>query len=185
MLIGIIGKSESGKSTLADFIEEIKPEYFTKSFKEPLADMMRALHMPIDTQEQKKLVTNVVATAEHIKAKLDMFGGYLTRRGVAQHTAMFFRNHIDPDFFVKAAMKDINKDHDVIFDDVRFQNEVHYIKQMGGIIIRVNRFKGDPGNVHVSESHDLIFDYQVDNVGTEKDLFDWTQVFCMTKLIKG
>ena len=70
-----------------------------------------------------------------------------------------------------------------IISDVRFPNEVQAIKDRGGIVIRINRFK-DNKDLHASEIHipTLEVDYEIDNFGTISELYEKVQTLYTTKI---
>ena len=60
----------------------------------------------------------------------------------------------------------------VVADDVRFENEVKIIKDMGGIIVRMTR----PSSVktsHESESQDFDADLVIENNGTTEKVINF------------
>ena len=157
MIIGITGKPESGKTTLANFMVEQNKRYRRASFAKPLKDLMNCIRLPIDTHEEKNMTTDIVANSDHVLSGCDMRNGLLTRRGVAQFLGTeLIRKRLDPDMFVSLAL---NTTHtDLIFDDVRFENEARTIKALGGMLIRIER--NVKGSGHASEQ----LNYNVDEI---------------------
>ena len=51
-----------------------------------------------------------------------------------------FMRYFDPDYWVKASNLD-KLEGRVVIDDLRFPNEAEYIKSLGGIIIRIERYE--------------------------------------------
>jgi dephospho-CoA kinase len=45
---------------------------------------------------------------------------------------------IDPDIWIKYLLTEINDKENIIIDDLRFENEVKYLKEHGFVIIRLN-----------------------------------------------
>lgn len=56
------------------------------------------------------------------------------------------------DFWVNAAIKDIDPKGNYVFTDVRFDNEAIAIKNLNGVIIEVERKSLSNGDLHVSEA---------------------------------
>jgi len=79
------------------------------------------------------------------------------------------RDLIHPDLWVIAARAQIERfgDADIVFDDVRFENEAAMIRELGGLIIHVDRLGADDTDRHRSEDgiHDHIADRFIDNDG--------------------
>ena len=74
------------------------------------------------------------------------------------------RNEVSDDFWVKACLKDYEKDDNWLISDTRFKSEAKGIKDLEGIIVRVNREGAGAGN-HISEIElDYYqFDYVINN----------------------
>jgi len=179
MIIGITGYMLAGKSTLAHALGAFSKEVFEeRHFKTPLLEIMRAAHMPIDTQEDKIITTYIKATEEHRKAGVEITtSGYLTRRGVSQFIASdLIRSHLSTIFFTQAAMAELSNERNVIFDDVRHADEVEVIRGMGGIIIRVTRPGCVPGT-HSTETQEIKEDHLFQNHGTLIELSEWALRF--------
>lgn len=192
MLIGISGKKQVGKSTsgiILDYIcvyamedlvilspyvkEEINKRIYTtryntnyiKSFANILKSM--AAHLcnvnEYDYEDGK------------FKSEIDSTTG-LTHREVLQKIGESMRNTFGDDIWIKSLFSEgYDPKYDTwIITDVRYRNEADYIKDKGGILIRINRNTGYNDN-HKSET-DLDdydkFDYIVDNNGTIDQLID-------------
>lgn len=76
---------------------------------------------------------------------------------------------------------------DWIITDTRFPNEARAIKDVGGIVIRINRIKKDINNQQTARLHPSetsldgwSFDYIIDNDGTINDLIDKVKLMMET-----
>ena len=79
-------------------------------------------------------------------------------------------NVVCDDFWVKACLKEFLKKMIIgLISDVRFKSEAKGIKDLEGIIVRVNREGAGAGN-HISEIDldDYSFDYVINNDGIWK-----------------
>lgn len=89
------------------------------------------------------------AVAHHVgwNGRKDAHGRILLQRlGVA------VRDHVDPQAWVQAAERQIAKvEGDVVVTDVRFPNEVEFIRARHGVVVRVDRPGTGPLNDHASE----------------------------------
>jgi hypothetical protein len=172
-VIGIAGKKRSGKDTIARVIRNIKPESFTYHMSKPLKKSC-AILFDLDNSQLH----------EENKDVLDHRWGLTPRQIFQKLGTDFLRNAYDPQFFIihldyflksnnaRLFYGASNKDF-VIIPDIRFQNEVDYIKEKWeGKVIRVVRDFGfdDP---HPSEREILNLkniDYEIDNNSSLYDL---------------
>lgn len=150
MNIGVTGLAGSGKDTLADILLNHTEKYVKASFAMRLKEM--CTHFGWDGQKDEKgrklLQTIGMALREYsANSWVDILDKYLKE------------NH--PDKFY-------------IFTDVRFKNECDYIKNNGGIIIRIERpsLVLSEAHRHISEAgqKEITPDYTLVNEGSIHDL---------------
>jgi hypothetical protein len=148
-LIGLCGPKGVGKTFFAK-----QQDARVLSFASPIKRMLRQILPPGDWLGERK------------EDQLPDFPKGMTARVALQTLGTEWgRAMIDPDIWVKAAMREaeyflqampISKlstpDNKVIFDDVRFANEAVAIRQAGGKVYRVSRkdFEVSTDN-HISE----------------------------------
>lgn len=145
MIVGIHGKMGAGKSTVADSLVTILKDDFNinstiKSFATPIYNLISLLFD--ETVEEIKLNKNTLVRPR-------TFMGQRTYRELLQNVGMFVRDNADEDVWVNALFGNNNdkilqdwtfNGHEWwIIDDLRFYNEFHRIKDIGGINIKVNR----------------------------------------------
>lgn len=154
MLIGLIGKKSSGKDTFGNIL--INQYGFKKrAFADPLKDCCELLFNL--SKEQ--------LNDEHLKETIDV-NWQMTPREIMQKVGTdLFRNHFNKDFwlllFKQWYLK--NSNQNIICTDVRFQNEADLIKNLGGIIIKIDRHNNTIDS-HESESLNIDFyDYIIYN----------------------
>ena len=147
MLIGFIGKMGSGKTTAADFL--VDSYQFTKhNFKDGLNAELRELYPDIldhfrrcyGWTEETDILS--VKPAPKETRQLQQKHGTEVRRGQ------------DKDYWVKKWIHKYQNmfSDNVVVDDVRFFNEVEAIKNMGGIVVRVERDDIKDTGDHASET---------------------------------
>lgn len=126
MLIGISGKRGTGKTTLGQVLE-------LKYGFEPvgLADSLK---------EMVKEVFNL--TEEHVngslkEAPLPQYSGY-TPRTIMIDVGQFFRKY-DENIWIKKLLDRKPLGKSLVITDVRFWNEANFIKESGGLLVRLNR----------------------------------------------
>ena len=192
MLIGVVGFIGSGKGTVADIL--VNKKDFTKiSFADSVKDATAAIFgwprglLEGDTDESREF-----------REKKDEWwsektGKHITPRNMLQLIGPEAgRDVIHPDLWVLSVERKIGMYKNVVIPDVRFPNEMKFIQNMGGFVIRVRRgddpewydlakAANDPMFLHAPEAHDEMLktgvhysewawigtptDYQLDNVG--------------------
>ena len=191
MLIGISGKKQVGKSTsgiILDYIYKYAgedPAFLSPYVKEEV--IKRIYHTEHYTHYLKSFASVLKSMASDLcnvqgdyedgkfKSEIDPITG-LTHREVLQKIGESMRNTFGDDIWIKSLFSEgYDPKYDTwIITDVRYKNEADYIKDKGGILIRINRNTGYNDN-HKSEI-DLDdynkFDYIVDNNGTIDQLVD-------------
>ena len=205
MIIGISGKAQSGKDTVCKMIvytlwyynysQRLKPfgieHYYTTYerfgdvidftshwYKTSFADKLKQCLSIILRTSRSKFEDN-----EFKKSEVEWLG--ITVRELLQKFGTAIRNEVSDDFWVKACLNNLEKDDNYLITDVRFKSEAKGIKDLEGIIIRVNREGAGAGN-HISEIDldDYSFDYVINNDGDMEDLLLKVKAFCFAyKLI--
>ncbi len=176
-LIGLSGKLQSGKDTVAGIIQDLMPGYWiTKRFAGKLKQMT-------------SLATGIpVEDLENIAVKNSSLGpewNDMTVRTFLQKLGTeAARDVIHPNFWLNALMADWVPDlqymnsprypNNWIVTDVRFENEARLIQEKGGIVIRINRKgKENTGNHPSETSLDNYTDWNhvIQNDGDLVDLY--------------
>lgn len=170
MIIGLSGFARSGKDTIADYLVE-NHGFIKLSFATPMREALYKL----DPQ-----ITDISGLAYSFRQAVDLFGwedmktyfpgyrGLMQRMGTEVGREMFGEN-----FWVKQAMKQVERGQNVVFADVRFKNEALAIDEYQGEVWRVERPGVSAANDHISE-HDLDdykFDHRIMNYGPVEDLY--------------
>lgn len=186
-IIGIYGKAGSGKDTFADaVIKEMINEYNSDTVKKAFADNVKkiaamAFQIPIEWfYERDKKEMNI--------AKHD-----LSPRKMAQLVGTeMFRNLVSQDFWVNSLERELLVDtisarnkffpEYVIVTDVRFKNELDWVKKNKGIVVHVVREKIEQVGFsnHASEQDLELLNHNVwlvRNDGSLEDLAHSAKVF--------
>jgi hypothetical protein len=168
MLIGILGRKGHGKDTIADKII-MKLSYEKHSF----ADSLKEACGNIFSLSKDQLYGDK-------KEVVDERWGFTPRKILQFVGTDLFRERwgdIDPETNSNIWIKSFeNKYKDqldrIIIADVRFQNEADFIKNNGGIIIKVVRPEIETNDNHISESIDSInYDHKIFNDSTLPSLY--------------
>lgn len=126
-IIGISGPAQSGKSTLAGefrrLIEFRGLAFHEKPFAGPLKAMLAAAG--VDISEQGKNIPDA------------RFGA--TPRVLMQTLGTEWGRSLNPDCWLNVWRSQLPHDGWVLVPDVRFDNEAEIIRELGGIIIHIQR----------------------------------------------
>lgn len=177
-IIGITGLKGSGKDTIADYLVQ-NYEFIKVAFADFIKNALKELFDWDDedfSQDKKEIE--------------DTYWGVTPRKMCQEVGTEFLRIHckdlISPKFFlpngenyqgtfhIKRINKEIkkllevNKNVNIVFSDIRFQDEIDYIKKIGGKIIRLSRDNSNKNEFsdHISEKNILDLknvDYEISN----------------------
>lgn len=181
MIIGIIGAAHSGKSKIAEFIDEEFGDVAIVSFADPIKEFARDVFdfSPDQVYGNSKEAPDKRYPRVH-NEPTGSYKTYLTPRYAMQRLGTEWGRDCYPDIWVDYAMRRAdkiltrNEAQLVVIPDVRFVNEAVAIQDRGGKIWKAVRKSAEPVNAHVSETEhrqieaDLIFD----NNGTLDELRD-------------
>lgn len=168
-LLGIVGTKGVGKDTLGDFLVR-HHDFQKRAFAAPIKNACALLfQLPPETFEDPVEKERVVP-----------------RHGMSPRQMMqlvgtdMFRQQVHPDFWVRhfvAWYESLSRSDNIVVTDIRFQNEVDLLKDLGATIIRVTRPGAETLDLHVSEQGVQTLtgvDVTLDNAGSKEDL--WRQV---------
>lgn len=202
MIIGIVGFAGSGKGAVSDIL--VRDHHFTKvSFADAVKDAVSTIFdwprelLEGDTKESREFRE----TKDEWWSK--RFGYHVTPRNMLQLMGTEAgRSVFHNDIWVHVAAKRCENVANVVLPDTRFSNEIDFIRNAGGFVIRVVRGR-DPKwydtalrankekNTDIMMDHPIHysewawigtqFDYQIDNNGTmimlESDVNHMLRVF--------
>ena len=166
MLIGIIGKKQSGKDTFARFLRAIDGDYEVKKFAGKLKEVASVLTgYPMWAWEDEEYKNRQLGST---------FNNWSLRELLQYLGTEIFRNNLNNDIWVNLLFDSYSQGDKWIITDVRFPNELKAIQDRGGIIIKMERKTTDSLDTHISEafSEKFEYDYVVKNDGQEEELFD-------------
>ena len=175
-----MGKKYSGKDTLGKFfIERYKYKHIT--FAQPLKEMIQNVFSITKEQLNEPI----------LKEEKDEYWQVSPRQMMQFIGTELFRDqmknlipNIEEDVWIKILerkiMKDVeeNKGKDnenkYVITDVRFKNEINFIRKNNGIIIKMYRNVDNKIDEHKSENEveEMDYDYLVENNGTIEELYD-------------
>lgn len=151
MLISLSGRKQSGKSTLAKYLQT-HHKFMELSWAEPLKEIIGRKLLGL-TFEQ-------VYGSNRDKETVDPFWGKSPRELLQIIGTECFRKQVDPDFWVKIGSKRVQQirqdefpqEARLVFSDTRFPNEVRAVESLMGINIRVVREDLPATDEHESET---------------------------------
>jgi hypothetical protein len=141
VLIGLLGKKQSGKDTAGDYLQH---KYgFTKySFADPLK---QACHILFDLNHDQ--LYGSITNKETIDPRWNK-----TPRQILQYVGTdLMRNQIRKDFWTHLLKLKYKSNQNTVVTDCRFQNEVDCIHELGGVVIKIIRPDSKHSDSHASE----------------------------------
>jgi hypothetical protein len=141
IIIGVIGKKESGKTTFSNYLKEYCFSRGEFAIKEAFGDALK-----------KMLVESGLCIEEEVYGKKTPLS-----RMLMQKIGTEIVRTVDYDYWCKVMWNKLKENCFqeprciVIIDDVRFQNEYNMLKSLGAIIIKVERLQSQEDN-HPSET---------------------------------
>lgn len=176
MVIGLSGKSGSGKDTVADIIcnstERKDIIRYKNSFADGIKDVLLfGLNLFNDYEEIEKN-----KNSKDYIPNFTMYGEPMTTRQALQNVGQEFKKIFGEDVWVKSLKNTIGDNYKynfilTIITDVRFENEFDFVKnELGGKMILVTNPNSN-NYEHISEKPiDREYDYIIENNGTLKEL---------------
>ena len=172
-IIALSGYAKSGKSQVAQYIQELQPHrnWKIKGYSQKL-------------KEIAGLMTGIPAELfESQQVKQQQLPGWgMTVRDFLQKLGTeAIRDGLHPDAWVMALFSDYHEQDNWIITDCRFHNEAEMVEKFGGKIVRVNRTGVHPVNGHPSETSmdDWDFDHIIENNGTLEDLKESSRILIL------
>lgn len=176
--IGISGKVNSGKNTLASFLaHNLMSNDHSKFEILAFADKIKEIILQMFLNAQKECLFGPSELRKQPVPNLFECGNQVTHRDLLLKIGKMGRN-FDENFWINHVDDKINrlKKQLVIISDARFANEFSYLKKNNFFLIRIRRNES-PNINDISETEQNIinddqFDYVIDNSGTLQDLKD-------------
>ena len=179
-LIGISGKIGSGKDTAAEIIQHLTNPmgldmfpYEVKKFAGKLKTIASILTgIPVEKFEDQEFKKQYLG--EDWNYQIDKFNPIqkMTVRELLQKLGTdALRDGLHTNVWVNALLADYNENSNWLVTDTRFPNEAKAIKDLGGVVLRIERSTCQLGT-HPSETalDDYTFDYVINNNGSKEDL---------------
>ena len=176
MIIGLVGFIGSGKGTVGDILVR-EQGYHKFAFADALKDAVASMFL-----WPRGLLEGDSNASRAFRERVDVwwshkFGYEVTPRLILQKFGTeACREGIHDNIWIHILEKKIQGYDDVVISDVRFPNEIDFVRSAGGLIIRVKR-GDDPtpdelSKMHISETawNKYDPDFVIHNEGTIDDL---------------
>jgi len=153
-LVGLVGKKRSGKDTVCCIIRELA-----------VCDGLSSERIAFADAVKEECAEKLGESIEFMESRKDIFRPFYQWYGTE-----YRRGLRGEDYWTKQAGEKVarSKADVVIFTDVRFKNEAAFIRENGGILLRVNRPGNDDTDQHRSELEvdEIDCDFGIENDDT-------------------
>lgn len=125
-VIGLVGRSRSGKDTVADYLIQNNSAYRKVRLAQPIKEAVCSLYgfTPDQVEGQDK-------------ENIDIRWG-ITPRQAMVHITHSLREFMGHDFFSKRLLDNL-PNYPIIIPDVRYAEDIERIRSLGGLIIKIER----------------------------------------------
>jgi len=173
VIIGLVGFIGSGKGTVGDLFSE--KGFYKDSFASPLKDAVSIIF-----GWPRELLEGDTEVSRHWREQPDLYWSEKFDKDFSPRIALQLmgteagRDVFHPDIWV-ISLLNRSKDKDVVVTDVRFKNEINYIEDNGGIIVRVKRGKEPDWFKLASEANEGFYSALkgMEDLGIHKSEWDW------------
>lgn len=171
MIIGVTGFARSGKDTIGQYLVE-RWDFRRVAFADAVREAVYTLNPDVysEAEDTWETVQYIVDTIGWDRAKTE-FGEI--RRLLQVMGTEVGRMMLGPNVWVHIVDKKMMKlgVDDYVITDVRFENEADFVRDLGGIVVRVTRSGVEAINQHSSEVIDFDWDFEIQNDGTLDELY--------------
>jgi hypothetical protein len=173
-VIGLTGKSGSGKSTAASYLIE-EYGYQLIKFADPLKDMLRVIGLGYYELE-----------GDGKEKPCYLLGGKTPRFAMQTLGTEWGRYTMYSDIWVEAWYRRANEvvqaGGRVVCDDIRFPNEISAVKCLFGKIVDITNPSIVSSDTHISETEELEHDFRILNNGTVTEMHEKISQFLRNRL---
>lgn len=179
-IIGLMGYAQSGKDTVGKILGDLYG-HGRVSFADPLRDVAYESNPTIDWDTGSVVLGPQVRGQPgpvRLQEVVDAIGWDAAKkrfplvREYLQDLGVGARKVFGYDFWIEQANYKVQRQPRTVITDVRFQNEIDYVRQNRGELWRIERPGVGPVNAHVSEQEwtQVVPDHVIENNGTIQEL---------------
>lgn len=162
LVIGFCGKKRSGKDLAAAVVQVIEPSFRVFAFGDALKrECAEMLNIHVDDIEKDK----------------ELYRPFLQWYGTD------FKRRTNSNYWIDELSRtlDANSSVNIAISDVRFENEIEWVRQIGGSVIYIDRdYQEDENSRHASEQVDSIAnlcDQRIVNSGTPEFISEVAEAY--------
>jgi len=167
MIVGLSGKKETGKDTVAQYLVD---EYGFQ--RRAFADKLKEAALKVDPLVDVGTLGLIHLSEAHGVLDWDRLKGHHSVRKFLQDVGLVARQYFGEDVWVKPVMEGLEDDVDYVISDVRFPNEYEAIRERGGEMWRVERITPSSVIADIHPSEIALDEYEFDFVLKNQGLFD-------------
>jgi hypothetical protein len=175
-VVGCIGTQGSGKDEICNYLRD-KHSFVKVGFSDPIYELLWEMNPILEVAVFEQWTPEITRYRDLVaKIGIDKAKRYYTeiRRWLQIIGTEYGRNTFGPDCWIRALDARIKDSPFVAVRDVRFENEIDYIRARGGFIVWVQSNRA-PKRDTSHDSEKLVFadhaDYTVQNNGTLVELY--------------
>ena len=184
-LIGVIGSKNSGKDTLGDYLVE-NYQFTRYAFGDPVKQICKHLFSLSDAQLNNRTLKEAVDKRWNMSPR-EMFQKIGTEFGQFEFFKIFPElkkkikyRELWVTLFKEWLLQEENKNKQVIVTDVRFKHEANFIKENGGIIVKLNRNTGlNDSHISELELNDIYINKTILNNSELVDLYSQLDIIAL------
>jgi len=155
-LIGLTGYAGVGKTTTANVLVE-EHDFMKMSFAHPIKLMVMEL-LSYAGKDHIECLEMVYGNQKEVPS--DALCGHTPRFAMQTLGTEWGRHIMAGDFWINvtkgAVQKYLAYNDNVVLDDIRFQNEIDMIHDLGGKVIQIKQTGMNQGSTHASEDQSIL-----------------------------
>lgn len=168
-VVGLSAFKGSGKTTLAKHLE--KKGFHRVSFADPIREMLEFQNPYLLSEEGAKPLQEILLHQSWQDLKTTEYSEQIRNLMISTGNAL---RSLDESLIIRVAHDRVCELLDggdkVVIDDVRLPSEAQFVRELGGVVIRINRPTSTGGGE--LEDQDFKADFTINNDGTLGNLYE-------------
>ena len=173
MIIGVLGFIGSGKGTVGEILAT-EHNFVPLSFADSLKDSVSAIF-----GWERALLEGDTIESREFRETLDPFWSKKFKRDITpRYILQIFgtevcRNNLIDTIWVDSLERRILQHENVVITDVRFNNEIEFLKSIGGKLIQIDREESRPDWLFLYESYPDTFEDFAVSKNIHRSEYEW------------